>query len=304
MLKSSLQPGSEAKPRKWFCFKMKLILRKKAWDMYWNKALTGTGKLKFAGLVGLVVLLTCGGSIAAYAYTSADVTVLHPLYPVKQGMESAELYFAINPQMRAEINLRHAKCRMAEMEKLNGQMQNSPQPQVEEDGFDRTMAMMQQHMQDSISSAAEDDESASAEQVIDSLHQNLQDMDNGLGVIAQDDQLMQEQMVRAQFDDLRQYTKNKLQRVEEVSLQIKSPMRIKGPHVFMRQLMEEQMDQDGFMPAMPVPSVSGTMGDIQKSGAVPQYPMANQLNFNPEQTQEQTSGPVDTLGNPLRLPAE
>ena len=238
MLRKSIQSGKQAKAGRWFRFKLGMRLRQKSWAMYWSRAFADGGKLKFAGVAALAVLLSLGGGIGVYAYTSPDVTVLHPLYPVKQGLESAELYFASTPKVRTEITMQHAQKRMAEMDKLSEDLQKSATPKNEEDGISKTLAQVQKNVETSLSSAADQDDAGEAEGTMDSLQQHLEEVDRHLGKISENEPVKIKKAVHDNVDDLRQYTKNKLLRVEDVSRRIKSPMRIKGPRVIMKDLTE------------------------------------------------------------------
>jgi hypothetical protein len=242
MLANTIKMDRKAKPCRWFAFRMRLMLQKKAWQISWRDAMAGTGKLKFAGVSALIVVLTAGGGVGVYAYSSPDVTVLHPLYPIKQGLESTEVYFASTPKMKAEIQLRHAQMRMEEMKSIGGVLQQNQQNgggQPEEEGMKRTMVIVREQMNDSLAYAADEDSVNEAKEVIDALQKNLQDMDTSLGGISENEIMRERQAVRAHLEDLQQYTKLKLEKVDQVSRQISSPMRIKGPRVIMRYLTDD-----------------------------------------------------------------
>lgn len=76
---------------------------------------------RFAAVGVASFTLVFGMGTGVYAYESPDVVDGHPLYPIKQGMETVEGRFAETPDQRAEFHLKMMRRRVTEAERLDAQ---------------------------------------------------------------------------------------------------------------------------------------------------------------------------------------
>lgn len=233
--------NKEVTPGKFYSLKLRLKLRSKAYALGWRHATAGMNRWKAAGAFSLVMVLLTGG-LGTYAYASPEVTVDHPLYPVKQGLESAEEFFAGDAGAHAKVQMRHAMRRMDEMEKLADRMEQSDQPDTDEEDVRLTMQMMQEHMKNSLDSAANEEKVDDAEDVIQAMHDNFSDVEKHLDMMNERQHLRVYPSMHANIDDMRDFTHNKLQRIEEVGREIKSPVRIQRARIIMRRLTDNDSD--------------------------------------------------------------
>jgi hypothetical protein len=231
-----------------------------AWRMSWRESMSGTGKLKFAGVSALVVMMTLGGGVGVYAYASPDVNVMHPLYPIKEGLESTEVYFAPTPRIKAETQLRHARRRMEEMKRMEEFIKDDARG---EEGMKTTILLVRKEMNDSLSYASDEDSVNGAIEAMDSMRKNLRQMDEELGGMYGSPSLSERKMVKAHLEDLQHYTKLKMKKIDEASRQMTSPMRIKGPRVIMKCLTD---DGETFVEELTVTPVPGEVPQTDETG--------------------------------------
>lgn len=222
--------------------------------------MSGTGKLKFAGVSALVVMMTLGGGVGVYAYASPDVNVMHPLYPIKEGLESTEVYFAPTPRIKAETQLRHARRRMEEMKRMEEFIKDDARG---EEGMKTTILLVRKEMNDSLSYASDEDSVNGAIEAMDSMRKNLRQMDEELGGMYGSPSLSERKMVKAHLEDLQHYTKLKMKKIDEASRQMTSPMRIKGPRVIMKCLTD---DGETFVEELTVTPVPGEVPQTDETG--------------------------------------
>lgn len=172
---------NEGMPTKWFRLKLRTRLQLRWWKMasvgFMKSSLNYAEqhKLKFASLV-MVGMLTLSGAVGAYAYSNDSVTVLHPLYPLKKSLESAELYLAYSPKDRARIHLKQAMKRLAEAEILQDQMEKSTNPENETDGIDETFADMQEHMTQSLANGNDETDVREAAELVQNIKHDFTDV--------------------------------------------------------------------------------------------------------------------------------
>jgi|GEM_PF-5326462 len=294
MLSETIKMDKKAGPCKWFAFKMRLRLHRKAWQMGWHEAMSGTGKIKFAGISALAVILTCGGGVGVYAYSSPDVTVMHPLYPIKQGLESTEIYFAPTPRTKAEVQLKHAGRRMEEMKNIGEiSRQNGGGRQADEEGMNKTMLIVRKQMNDSLTYAADEDGLDEAKVVIDSLQIKMQDLDTSLGEISRSDIANERQAIKANMEDLRQYTKLKMKKINQVSGQMSSPMRIKGPRVIMKRLTDDGQELEVDVPVLAQPVAEFHIQQVERGGLASSDP---EVQVSPDSALESSAeNPVERV---------
>lgn len=70
--------------------------------------------------IGFAIILPClMGGTSAYAYSSSSVTEGSVLYPVKRGIETVRVHFAVTPEDRAVIHLQLYERRLDEAERLS-----------------------------------------------------------------------------------------------------------------------------------------------------------------------------------------
>ncbi len=81
--------------------------------------------------LAVVVLLAASGT-GAYAYAGDAVTAGHPLYPVKQALEAAEVALAPTQSLQVAVRLRHAERRMRELQRLVDRQKIDPGPTLEQ----------------------------------------------------------------------------------------------------------------------------------------------------------------------------
>ena len=89
------------------------------------------------GLTALVVVFTMGTGV--YAYESPEVVEGHPLYQVKQSIESVEKSLARTPEARAEFHSRMMERRISE-----GEHHLSRQPEQVQEALDAAADQLEQ----------------------------------------------------------------------------------------------------------------------------------------------------------------
>jgi len=279
MIANTIKLDKKAKPCRWFAFKMRLMLQRKSWQMSWRRTMAGTGKFKVAGVGALITFLTVGGGVGVYAYSSPDVTVMHPLYPIKQGIESTEVYLAPSARLKAEIQLANTRRRMDEMQRIGQIIVINDNRQDIENGMQRTMLMARQQMNDSLAYAADEDSVNDAQEMMDMMQKHLQEMDDSLDGFSGAQMLNEQAAIKNNIQDLRQYTQLKLKKINQVSLQISSPMRIKGPRAILKTLTDDGQGLEEIEMVLPaVPVVQPVVQPVIQQQVV--LPTRVQLNFN------------------------
>ncbi len=76
-------------------------------------------RFNYLPAVALILLLAIIITVPGYAYASSKVTLGHPLYPIKQVIENAELSLAKTGEQKAETYAKLAERRVAEAEVLS-----------------------------------------------------------------------------------------------------------------------------------------------------------------------------------------
>lgn len=66
--------------------------------------------------LSLILILSVGTGV--YAFTSSNVNVTHPLYPVKRSLEKVQKILARTPEQKANVDLEHLTKRRAELEQM------------------------------------------------------------------------------------------------------------------------------------------------------------------------------------------
>ncbi len=136
--------AKNSRPRKVFALKMKYRIWKKGVILYFS----GTNAAKhFAGATLVVVLFFGGGGVGTYAYASPDVNVSHPLYPVKQGIESIEGRFAFSPEQKADFFMKKAMRRLDEAEIMHRKLRARPEAVQEANSVEKTLKMLNKEME-------------------------------------------------------------------------------------------------------------------------------------------------------------
>lgn len=65
-------------------------------------------------MAGLTVLTVAGSATSVYAYTSDDVVPDHPLYALRQTIESVEIVTAFTPAQKVQVTVNHLERRIKE----------------------------------------------------------------------------------------------------------------------------------------------------------------------------------------------
>lgn len=242
------EASKKVTPGRWFRLKMRYRIFKKSLGL---RGLRGAHiaqpqhRFRFAGAM-MLVLLTLSSGVGAYAYASPDVTVLNPLYPVKQSFESAELYFAGDANVKAKIRLKHAGRRMAEMEILSRELRGMGEigDANKEEGMRKTLVLMQQNMEQSLQSASEEEKPSVAETVVSELHDDFEQLDEKLGLLEQKRHLKKVKIVSDDVNRVRNFTQKKIQRAEEVRGEIRSALKARKPRVFLNRLTMDETDTE------------------------------------------------------------
>jgi len=276
MIAKTVKLDKKAKPCRWFAFKLRLMLYRKAWQLYWRRKMVGASKFKVASAGALITLLTVGGGVGVYAYSSPDVTVMHPLYPLKQSIESTEVYLAPSARLKAEIQLANSRRRINEMRRIGMIMARNENREALEVGMRRTMLIARKQINESLAYAAEEDSINEAEEMMATMRQHLREIDNSLDEIVRAQMLNERAAIRNNMQELRQYAQIKLKKINQVSVQISSPMRIKGPRAIMRALVDDGHEIEQI--EMVVPDGSPVQRAIPKQKM--SVPTGAQLQFN------------------------
>ncbi len=157
-----------SRPRKVFAIKMRYRIWKKGVVLYFSGAYAAK---HFAGATLVVVLFFGGGGVGTYAYASPDVNVSHPLYPVKQGMESIEGRFAFTPEQKADFFMKKAMRRLDEAEVMHRRLRERIEAEQEVYSVKETMEMINEEMERSFEYAEGEFEPEKAEKLVRRMEQ-------------------------------------------------------------------------------------------------------------------------------------
>ena len=185
-----------------------------------------------AALTVLVLVFT--GSVGTYAYTSDDVNVLHPLYPVKQGIESAELGLAHSPEERARIHLKLALKRMDEAEKL----------EEREEAFEQTLEMMDGDVRQSITSAAVEHDAVIADHLSAHMEERMDGLKQRIKHLKDADGKNYKPGTRDRLERMETFTGHKIERIKEARNHIREALKEPQKRVFLREFLEDEEHQD------------------------------------------------------------
>lgn len=154
-------------PGRMFAAKMRYRLWKKGLVIYF----TGHhAKMHFAGAT-LVMFLFFGGGVGAYAYASPDVNVAHPLFAVKQGLETVEGGFAFTPEQKADFFMRQAMRRLDEAERIHGRLEQRLEMADEAEAAQRTLEMINLEMERSFEFAGGEFDAERAEEMVKKMEE-------------------------------------------------------------------------------------------------------------------------------------
>lgn len=160
--------SKKSRPRKVFAAKMRYRVWKKGMIIYF----TGTHAARhLAGATLVVVLFFGGGGVGTYAYASPDVNLNHPLYPVKQGIESIEGGFAFTPEQKADFFMKKAMRRLDEAEVMHNRLRERLEAEQEAMSVEETLEMINQEMERSFESAEGEFDPARAEELVQKMEQ-------------------------------------------------------------------------------------------------------------------------------------
>ena len=82
-------------------------------------------------VASFTMLSIIGSATSVYAYTSDDVLPDHPLYALRQGIETVEIATAATPERQAEVQVRLLKRRLHEAEIMTKKHKTIPAKQLE-----------------------------------------------------------------------------------------------------------------------------------------------------------------------------
>jgi len=154
-------------PDRMFAAKMRCRLWKKGLGIYF----TGPhAKMHFAGAT-LVMFLFFGGGVGTYAYASPDVNVSHPLFAVKQGLETVEGTLAFSPEQKADFFMRQAMRRLDEAERMHGRLGKRLEMANEAEAAQRTLEMINLEMERSFEFAGGEFDAERAENMVNRMEE-------------------------------------------------------------------------------------------------------------------------------------
>jgi len=104
-------------PRREFRIELKVKLSDEFTRVHPTKTKRVSFVFKFATAGVVVFVLLIGTGTGVYAYESPQVADGHALYPMKQGIEKVEGWFARNPEGKAEYHLKMMGRRLDEAER-------------------------------------------------------------------------------------------------------------------------------------------------------------------------------------------
>lgn len=208
-MKSSVD---KIRPRRIFALKMRYRIYKKGVSLYF----TGPrARIHFAGATLVVALFTSGG-VGTYAYASDDVNVNHPLFPVKEGIESVEMGFAFSPEQKGELHLRKALRRLDEAEKLHKKFQGQFGMEPDAEAFQRTLEKMEEEMENCFNEAEGEYNVDDAEKVIAKYEEKMANIHQRLGGLPPvENGRPHISLMLKKIDETDEQTQNRIRKLEE-----------------------------------------------------------------------------------------
>ena len=132
----------------------------------------------------------------AYAYQSTEVTVEHPLYSVKQGLENVEGRFKFSPEAKANFHLKMMNRRIEEAKKLGQNNQYNNQ----------TLKKIFQELDLSLGQTQEIEKTTKRQSLVEALgktdEENLEHLEKLLEQLPTETQAEIEQMITEQTKNL------------------------------------------------------------------------------------------------------
>jgi hypothetical protein len=141
--------------------------RQPAWLVWWSLRPVSAGQvaLRLALAVWVVISLMLGSTGAAFA--AQEALPGEALYPLKIGLELAQLSFARDPAQQAQVHIRLAQIRLVEIQALVLEDRVESIPQLVDD-FDRQVAAATQILE-----TLEEEDEAQAARLATQLSQTL-----------------------------------------------------------------------------------------------------------------------------------
>ena len=246
---NNLKPDLEGLPSKWFRLKLKLRLRTKWFSICTVRMFANIGmyahkhKLKFASIV-MAGVMTLSGAVGAYAYSDNSVTVLHPLYPLKKGIESAELYLAATPKDKASVHLRQAMKRLAEAEVLKDQMDKSSNPDNEKDGLEETVADMQDQMTQTLANGNDETDVKEAAELVQTIKHDFKTVNNRVQNLESKFSNQKADSVKAKLEQIKNFTEQKVVKAEQDEDDLQQIILDRPRKGLLKHLGDSEMNQD------------------------------------------------------------
>ena len=169
--------GGRVRPSRIFALKMRYRLMKRGIQMYFARP---KAVFKYATAFVLVFFMGTSG-VGAYAYSSPDVNVDHPLYPVKQGMENVEMGFAWSPEGKSQMHMKKAMRRLDEAEKLHIRFRDNPEIERDAEAIQKTLRFMEEEMDNSFSTIPSEFDPEKAERFLTECEGNFGKMHDRMG---------------------------------------------------------------------------------------------------------------------------
>lgn len=231
--------AEKVRPTKMFALKMRYRMFKKGVNMYF----VGTGaKMKFAS-AGLVVFLVMGGGVGTYAYTSPDVTLDHPLYPFKQGIETVEGGFNFSPEQKARFHVKMAMRRMDEAEKLHEKFKKNVELKDRAEAIAKTLEFMESEMDNSFMFVDGEFDVDKAEKVLNDFELKFGKMKERIGKLPPvENGRPHITMVREKLEHARKHAGEKIKMLGPAREAIMEARRANMKRVMFVEMMERQMD--------------------------------------------------------------
>ncbi len=92
----------------------------------------------------LAIVCSMGAGTVSYAYASDDVTPDHPLYAVRQAVETVEEAAAPSPEERTAVQQKHLKRRVHEIEVMKTRLPNAQEDEEAGQVLDRVEDALKQ----------------------------------------------------------------------------------------------------------------------------------------------------------------
>jgi len=205
--------AEKVRPRRSFALKMRYRLWTKGIVRYF----TGPqAKVHFAGAT-LVIMLVMSGGVGTYAYASADVNVSHPLFPVKEGIETIEGGFAFTPEQKAHFFMKKAFRRADEAELMHKKLREKLELNGDAEAIEDTLRRIHEEMEATFEAAGGEFDPEKAEEFINDMESKfgklelklgkLQELENGRPHIMK---------IRVKLKELKSGTSAKLERIKSL----------------------------------------------------------------------------------------